>query len=236
VTTSEDPANEGFEEPVIRDRRRIDPETGQVRSAATAAGAPAGGAQTPPAGGGDSPAPPPGPAPEREKELVEDLRRLKAEYVNYKRRVDRDRDLARTLGVTEVLQRMLPVLDDIDRAREHGHLDGAFKSIAESLDAAVSAFGLQRYGSVGDAFDPSIHEALMHSHDDSVDVPTCVQILFTGYRVGERILRPARVEVAEPSLEVVEESGADISEVSPGDQTDPAAGSGGQPDDGSTTP
>jgi molecular chaperone GrpE len=135
----------------------------------------------------------------KEGALLEDLKRLQAEYVNYRRRVDRDRDVARDLAIAGVLEALLPVLDDIGRAREHGDLDGAFRTVAENLEAAVARLGLERYGEAGEPFDPSVHEALLHSHDDSVTEPTCVQVLFPGYRYGERILRAARVAVAEPS-------------------------------------
>lgn len=194
------PQGEPEEPPVIRDRRRIDPNTGQVRATGSPTGASPSGPD--PAVGGPDAVPTPSEelaeAQLKQAALVEDLRRLKAEYVNYKRRVDRDRDVARERAVVGVLEQLLPVLDDIDRAREHGQLEGGFKAVADSLDAVTTRLGLSRYGEVGEPFDPSVHEALMHSHDDSVTEPTCVQVLFAGYRVGERVLRPARVAVAEP--------------------------------------
>ena len=135
----------------------------------------------------------------KEAALVDDLKRVQAEYVNYRRRVDRDRDVSREMAVAGVLETLLPVLDDIGRARDHGDLDGAFKTVAENLEATVTRLGLTRYGQAGDEFDPAVHEALMHEMSDDVSVPTCTQILFPGYRVGERILRAARVAVAEPN-------------------------------------
>jgi molecular chaperone GrpE len=114
--------------------------------------------------------------------------------------------------VANVLYGLLPVLDDIGRAREHGELVGGFKSVAESLDAAVTKLGLESFGENGEPFDPNVHEALMHSYSTDVTEPTCVQILQPGYRVGERILRPARVAVAEPG----EPEGADGPEDGPG--------------------
>jgi molecular chaperone GrpE len=192
--------------PVIRDRRRIDPVTGQVRPDvdSSASGAPE------PDPGAVSAGPSDAPEADRlareldevrskEAALVDDLKRLQAEYVNYRRRVDRDRDVARDLAVAGVLEALLPVLDDIGRARDHGDLDGAFRTVAENLESTVARLGLERYGEPGDAFDPAVHEALMHEHSDEVTEPTCTQILFPGYRVGERILRAARVSVAEPS-------------------------------------
>ena len=132
-------------------------------------------------------------------ERTADLQRLQAEYVNYRKRVERDRAAVREQSLASVLAELLPVLDDIGRAREHGELTGGFKSVAESLEAAVTKLGLTTYGEVGEEFDPNIHEALMHAYSPDVTETTCVQILQPGYKVGERILRPARVAVAEPS-------------------------------------
>src|SRR5205814_6412262 len=109
------------------------------------------------------------------------------------------RAAVREQAVANVLSGLVPVLDDIGRAREHEELVGGFKSVAESLDAAVTKLGLESFGEDGEPFDPKVHEALMHSYSPDVTEPTCVQILQPGYRVGERILRPARVAVAEPS-------------------------------------
>jgi molecular chaperone GrpE len=92
----------------------------------------------------------------------------------------------------------LPVLDDIDRARSHGELDGGFKLVADGLETTLAKFGLQRYGDAGEPFDPTVHEALTHGHSADVTEPTCADILQPGYRVGDRILRPARVAVVDP--------------------------------------
>ncbi|MGH3394400.1 MAG: nucleotide exchange factor GrpE, partial [Streptosporangiaceae bacterium] len=131
-------------------------------------------------------------------ERTADLQRLQAEYANYRKRVERDRLAVREQALANVLHELLPVLDDIGRAREHGELSGGFKSVADSLESAVSKLGLQTYGEKGDPFDPTVHEALMHSYSTEVSEPTCVQILQPGYKVGDRIIRPARVAVAEP--------------------------------------
>ena len=104
----------------------------------------------------------------------------------------------REQALANVLTELLPVLDDIGRAREHGELAGGFKSVAESLEAAAVKLGLTSYGEDGDPFDPKLHDALMHSYSPDVTEATCVRILQPGYMVGERILRPARVAVAEP--------------------------------------
>ncbi len=139
---------------------------------------------------------------ELEAQLAErtaDLQRLQAEYANYRKRVDRDRAAMREQAVAGTLAGLLPVLDAIDQAREHGELSGGFKSVADSLQSATSRLGLVTYGEKGDAFDPKIHEALTHSYSSDVAEDTCVEILQPGYKVGERIVRPARVAVAEPA-------------------------------------
>lgn len=132
-------------------------------------------------------------------ERTADLQRLQAEYVNYRKRVERDRAAVREHSLAAVLAELLPVLDDIGRARDHGELTGGFKAVAESLEGAVAKLGLTTYGEAGEVFDPNVHEALMHSYSPDVAETTCVQILQPGYKVGERILRPARVAVAEPA-------------------------------------
>jgi molecular chaperone GrpE len=257
-------SEEDSQGPVIRDRRRIDPVTGQVRDAGrqggqtqasqrgqaqarpgrhavskpggsaggpggsapradTAGGpasggypaggppgrpgaGPAGASSGPAAGVSNGPAPgAPGPAQDADADLAgrlaertADLQRLQAEYANYRKRVDRDRMAVREQALANVLTELLPVLDDIGRAREHGELTGGFKSVAESLESAAVKLGLVSYGEDGDPFDPNLHEALMHSYSADVTEPTAVRILQPGYKVGDRILRPARVAVAEP--------------------------------------
>jgi molecular chaperone GrpE len=225
--------------PVIRDRRRIDPATGQVREPAGSQPGPGGqrgsggsGPQRGPApapDGKDGPAgsqPPPGkhsastpagqpgraPAPgdigpggpgggqtaTMLAERTADLQRLQAEYANYRKRVERDRQAVREQALASVLSELLPVLDDIGRAREHGELSGGFKSVADSLESIATKLGLTAYGEPGDPFDPTLHEALMHEYSADVEEPSCVRILQPGYKVGDRIIRPARVAVAEP--------------------------------------
>jgi molecular chaperone GrpE len=198
--------DDGGETPVVRDRRRIDPQTGQVR----------GGSESPTAG----PAQPTTQADDTQlgtevqgeaegatenemaAELLADLQRLQAEYVNYRKRVERDRDVARDLAVAGVLEALMPVLDDVQLARDHGDLDtGPFAAIADKLEATLGRFGLQRFGAVGEPFDPAVHEALMHTQgelDEGVTVTTVTQVMQPGYRAGERLLRAARVAVADP--------------------------------------
>jgi molecular chaperone GrpE len=257
---SPEDTNEG---PVIRDLRRIDPVTGQVRDpqgrrdgtpgkparpgrhsvskpggtgARPAAPGGAAGAQPPGGASGDRPqgqpegqpgdgtpqdAPadgmpsagttggsqpggsqPGGPGGDalaaQLAERTADLQRVHAEYANYRKRVERDRLAVREQALANVLSSLLPVLDDIGRAREHGDLNGAFKSVGESLETIAAKLGLESFGEPGEPFDPLVHEALMHSYSPDVTEPTAVQILQPGYKVGERIIRPVRVAVAEP--------------------------------------
>jgi len=132
-------------------------------------------------------------------ERTADLQRLQAEYANYRKRVERDRLAVREQALANVLSALLPVLDAIGRAREHGELTGAFKSVGASLETIAAKLGLESFGDAGEPFDPRVHEALMHSYSPDVTEPTAVQILQPGYKVGDRIMRPARVAVAEPS-------------------------------------
>ena len=127
-----------------------------------------------------------------------DLQRLQAEFLNYKRRVDRDRELVRQNAIFAVLGELLPVLDDIDRAREHGELEGGFKAVADSLERIVNALGLTKFGAKGDEFDPNLHEALMHGHSPEVTTTTVDVVAHAGYRIGDRVLRAAKVTVLDP--------------------------------------
>jgi molecular chaperone GrpE len=131
-------------------------------------------------------------------ERTRDLQRVTAEYANYRKRVDRDRALVGEQATGGVLIALLPALDDLDRAREHGDLVGPFGSVAEQLVAAMTKFGLTPFGAKGDPFDPTRHEAVAHLTSVEVTEPTCVDILRRGYLLGERLLRPALVAVADP--------------------------------------
>jgi molecular chaperone GrpE len=133
--------------------------------------------------------------------LTNDLQRLQAEYVNYKRRVDRDRELVLQNARFTILSALLPVLDDLDRARDHGELEGGFKAVADSLERIVAGQGLVKFGVPGDEFDPRLHEALMHAHSPDVTTTTCQTIVTAGYRIGDRVVRPARVTVVDPEPE-----------------------------------
>lgn len=213
--------------PVIRDKRKVDPATGQPRQAEPGstnpgeAGAATGedgqqdaGQSAPDAAASEGGAAGDGntsgdtssdahPDTRLAADRLLDLQRLQAEYVNYKRRVDRDRGVERQSAIGSVVESLLPVLDDVHSAREHGDLsDGPFAAIADKLESTLSKFGVEKIGAVGEAFDPNLHEALMHLPE--ADLPaeatetTIVQVMQPGFRVGERLVRPARVAVADP--------------------------------------
>jgi molecular chaperone GrpE len=188
--------------PVIRDKRRIDPLTGEVREAAPASAGAAAPADAGSWASEDAAAQQvEGDLAALESQLAErtaDVQRVQAEYANYRKRVDRDREQVRDVATAAVLAELLTLLDDIDRAREHDELAGGFKSVAEALEATVTKLGLERYGTEGDPFDPTVHEALTHTVDESVSETTCIAVFQPGYRFGGRVLRPARVAVADP--------------------------------------
>lgn len=132
-------------------------------------------------------------------ELTTDLQRLQAEYLNYKRRVERDRELIRENATYAALAPIIEVLDTIDRAREHEPLEGGFKAVAEQLERIVTGLGLVKFGEPGDVFDPTVHEALSHLGTDAeVTEPTCKVIAKAGYKIGERVVRAAQVLVVDP--------------------------------------
>lgn len=134
------------------------------------------------------------------EERTLDLQRLQAEFLNYKRRVDRDRELIRENATYAALTPIIDVLDTIDRAREHEPLDGGFKATAEQLERVVAGLGLVKFGEVGDAFDPTVHEALSHIGTDAeVEVTTCKVIAKAGYKIGDRVVRAAQVLVVDPA-------------------------------------
>lgn len=207
----------GADEPdrvVIRDKRKIDPETGEVRPADAGV----------PAGADAEPVPETGQVPMVEASLLDertlDLQRLQAEYANYRKRAERDRLAAGDLAVGRVLTELLPVLDDIDRARQHGDLTGALKAVADHLDGIFAKLGLEAFGVVGDPFDPAVHEAVLHDVSDEVSVPTCTTVMRQGYRHGERLLRPAMVGVSEPSGGAPAEGAGDAPAHAPGGPAD----------------
>lgn len=205
------------EEVRVTDKRRIDPETGKVRAPAPtpATDAAVGDAQS-----SDAPTAAPAsasvgagaPASEadgadealsewsadaRVAELTADLQRVSAEYANYRKRVERDRAAVRELTTVSLLVELLPILDDIERAREHEELTGTFKAVGDGLEAKLAGLGLESFGTVGDLFDPEIHEALTHHEGEGLDAPICSQIYQPGFRYRDRVVRPARVAVTE---------------------------------------
>ena len=130
--------------------------------------------------------------------LTADLQRLQAEYANYRKRVDRDRSVAAEFSIAAVLAELLPVLDDLDRAAEHGELTGGFKAVADRITANVERLGLTKFADAPVAFNPEIHEALTHEVSKDVSEPTASKILQPGYKFKERVIRPARVAVTDP--------------------------------------
>ena len=200
---------------MVRDRRRIDPETGEVRPPA-------------PETGFGAPEPELASAPEDEvleaapsqeaelkaqlDERTADLQRLQAEYANYRKRIDRDREAVVNTAKASVATELLSVLDDIDRAAQHGDLTGAFKAVADKLVATLERTGLESFGHEGEAFDPAVHEAVQHDTSPDVSGPTVTAVLRRGYRFGDRVVRAALVAVtdhepaAEPATEPAAES------------------------------
>ena len=182
----ERPAEHG--EPItFTDKRRIDPETGQVRDNA------AGPARS-------------GPAPEaptvsdesqsEAAELIADLQRVQADFTNYRKRALRDQQVATERAKSHVVTQLLPVLDDFDRARAHGDLDsGPLKSVADKLIGVLEGLGLAAFGSEGEEFDPALHEAVQHEGDGSHSVIGTV--MRRGYRVGDHVVRHAMVGVVD---------------------------------------
>ncbi len=164
--------------------------------------------------------------PTVEQQLAErtlDLQRLQAEYVNYKRRVDRDRELVRAQGEVAVLQSLLTVLDDIGRAAEHDELEGGFKAVADSLQSAVAKHKLEAFGVKGEPFDPALHEAVFHAGESAeVDTTTVDVVMRTGYKVGERVLRAATVGVVDPATS----SAGDESPAEPAENSESSAETG----------
>ncbi|MDI2032322.1 nucleotide exchange factor GrpE [Saccharopolyspora sp. TS4A08] len=206
--------NEGEQEPVIvRDRRRIDPETGERRTPAPNGDE----AQVSESISGtldeelgqadeqteqsvDGAAPEAGESGGLQKqvdELTADLKRVTAEYANYRKRVERDRESVIAAAKASVAGDLLTVLDDLERAEAHGDLNGAFKSVADKLVGALNSAGLEAFGAEGDEFDPSVHEAVQHTTSSEVSGPTVTTVMRRGYRFGERVLRPAMVAVTD---------------------------------------
>ncbi|MGY1838845.1 MULTISPECIES: nucleotide exchange factor GrpE [unclassified Modestobacter] len=199
---------------VIRDRRRIDPTSGAVREPAGEQPAGSTAAQgeqmseqneeaTPVAEHTGGPAGAPaddlgGDTARQLAERTEDLQRVTAEYANYRRRVDRDRVLVVDQAAERFAGQLFPIVDDIERARDHGDLTGAFKVVADRVLGLLDGLGVDSFGKPGDPFDPALHEAVLHDTSPTVSEPTATTVLRPGFRRGDRVLRTAMVGVTEP--------------------------------------
>ena len=201
------------EEPrvVIRDKRRIDPTSGTVRVPAgdppvgARAGADPAGEQMSEQESADGAQPTVvdddsagGGMVRQLAERTEDHQRVTAEYANYRRRVDRDRQLVVDQAAERFATQLFPIVDDIERARDHGDLTGAFKVVADRVLGLLDGLGVEAFGVAGDPFDPALHEAVMHDSSAEVDVPTASTVLRQGFRRGDRVLRTAMVAVTDP--------------------------------------
>ncbi len=193
------------ESPRVTDKRRIDPETGELREPTPEEEVLAAAEEATNAAAADVAGEDLAEAQRLAAERLDELQRRNADYFNleqqysaYVKRSKTEAAAARDQGVAAVAEALIGVLDDIELARQHGDLQGPFASIAEKLEATVGRFGIERYGAAGEPFDPQVHEALMHGHAADVTEPTVQQVLQPGYRMGERIVRPARVAVVDP--------------------------------------
>ena len=186
------------EEPVIRDKRRIDPETGEARKSEDETDERLTDEDL--ARLLEEPVEPQEPGKkDAESEHLHDLKRVQAEYANYRKRVDRDRYVARDLAVAEVITSVLPVLDDLELAQAHGDLEGSpLELVAQKLRASFERYGLTKIGEKGEVFDPTLHEAIAQLPSKDVTVNTIAEVIQPGYHLGERLLRPAKVAVFVP--------------------------------------
>jgi molecular chaperone GrpE len=229
-----DEQNQNHEEPVIRDKRKVDPETGEVRQPAegapehgaseardaSASGASASGASASDAAASASAGAANADAAgdddvltvddilnaanaevrEPSDEHLADLKRVTAEYANYRKRTEANREIERERAVGAAVAALLPVLDDLDRAEKHGDLEGdaPFATIAAKLRGAAEKLGLTSFGEVGEPFDPQRHEAIFQQPSDEVDTDTVADVVETGYMLGSTLLRVAKVVVKTP--------------------------------------
>ena len=163
--------------------------------------------QAPPADGGD--------LQKQLAERTEDLQRVTAEYANYRRRVDRDRSLVVDQAAERFATQLFPIVDDIERARDHDELTGGFKLVADRILGVVEGLGVTAFGAPGDPFDPALHEAVIHDTSPDVSVPTATTVLRQGYRRGDRVLRTAMVAVSDPESPAPAEPAGDAGEPVP---------------------
>ncbi|MGB3353927.1 MAG: nucleotide exchange factor GrpE [Mycobacterium sp.] len=189
------------DEPItVTDKRRIDPETGQVRDNAAAGPAPSGPGPEAPNVSEES--------QNEAAELIADLQRVQADFANYRKRALRDQQVATERAKAHVVTQLLPVLDDLDRARTHGDLDsGPLKSVADKLVGVLDGLGLAAFGTEGEDFDPALHEAVQHEGDGSHSVIGTV--MRRGYKVGEHVIRHAMVGVVDTVPDATGDGNAD---------------------------
>lgn len=179
---------------VVRDRRRIDPETGEVRPVTEPDDELD---DVEPIDGTDAMTEEVGALRKQLDERTADLQRVTAEYANYRKRIDRDREVVVTNAKAQVITQLLPILDDVERAAAHGDLTGAFKSVADKLVNALEQAGLEPFGHEGEPFDPSVHEAVQHNTSPDVSGPTVTGVLRRGYKIGDKLTRAALVAVTD---------------------------------------
>jgi molecular chaperone GrpE len=222
VTQGNQKADGTAEQVTVTDKRRIDPETGEVRHV------PPGPQQGAPGGAG----PVGGESAGKVAELTADLQRVQADFANYRKRALRDQQAAADRAKAAVVNQLLGVLDDLDRARKHGDLDsGPLKSVADKLDAALSGLGLTAFGAEGEDFDPVLHEAVQHEGDGGEgSKPVIGTVMRQGYRLGENVLRHALVgvvdTVAGDETATAGESAASATETEPTDSDENVDASG----------
>ena len=139
-----------------------------------------------------------GQAKKEAAEYLEALQRERAEFINFRNRSQKEQERFRQHGIIDVLTALLPALDDIDRIREHSEMDDSFKAVANKLDKAFEKFGVEKFGEKGEDFDPTKHDAILHKPDPNAEKETVDTVVEAGYRIGDRVIRAARVVVAAP--------------------------------------
>ena len=139
-----------------------------------------------------------GQAKKEAAEYLEALQRERAEFINFRNRAQKEQDRFRQHGIIDVLTALLPALDDIDRIREHSEMDDSFKAVANKIDKAFEKFGVEKFGEKGEDFDPTKHDAILHKPDPNAEKETVDTVVEAGYRIGDRVIRAARVVVASP--------------------------------------
>ena len=139
-----------------------------------------------------------GQAKKEAAEYLEALQRERAEFINFRNRSQKEQERFRQHGIIDVLTALLPALDDIDRIREHSEMDDSFKAVANKIDKAFEKFGVEKFGEKGEDFDPTKHDAILHKPDPNAEKETVDTVVEAGYRIGDRVIRAARVVVASP--------------------------------------